>query len=64
MIPQQQDTEAKKQSAVYVQTPDGKEIDVPTDHSLNDANSSEDGRQTAEHTPTKSSGEVTSGEGG
>ena len=64
MKPQQQDEAAKKESAVYVQTPEGKEINVPTDHSLSDARSSEAGRQTAENTPTKSSGEVTSGEAG
>lgn len=64
MKPQQQDTETKKESAVYVQTPDGKEVNVPTDHSVSDAGGDEAGRQTAERTPTKSSGEVTSGEDG
>lgn len=64
MKPQQQDTEARKQSAVYVQTPDGKEMNVPTEHSLSDVESSEAGGQTAEQTPTESSGEVTSGEAG
>lgn len=61
-IPQQQNTEARKQSAVYVQTPDGEQINVKTDHSLGEAKNEEDAKQTAENTPTKSSGEVTSGE--
>lgn len=62
MKPQQQDTEAKKESAVYVQKPDGEELNIKTDHTLSKSGDSEAGRQTAEHTPTKSSSEVTSGE--
>lgn len=65
MKPQQQDTEAKKESAVFVQTPEGQTINVQTDHSLPEAAAKEeDADQTAENTPTKSSGEVTSGEAG
>lgn len=65
MKPQQQDTEARKESAVYVQTPDGKEIDVPTDHSLSNAAPREEkADQSAENTPTKRSEEVKSGEAG
>ena len=63
MKPQQQNTEAKKESAVYVQTPDGQQRNVQTDHPVKEGNS-ESGRQTADKTPTKSSSEVTSGEDG
>ena len=62
MKPQQQNTEAKEESAVYVQMPNGEQVNVPTDHKLSDAKNDEAGRQTAENVPTKSSGEVTSGE--
>jgi hypothetical protein len=63
MKPQQQDTEAKKESAVFVQTPDGKIINVDTDHSLPEAPAkAEQADQTAKNTPTQSSSEVTSGE--
>lgn len=64
MKPQQQDTDAKKESAVYVQTPEGKEVNVETDQPLPQDGGSEAGRQTAENIPTQSSSEVTSGEGG
>lgn len=64
MKPQQQDTEARKESAVYVQTPEGETVNVKTNAALSDAPSEEDAAQTAENTPTKSSGEVTSGEAG
>lgn len=64
MKPQQQDTEAKKQSAVYVQTPEGETINIKTDHSLPESGTEEGSDQSAENTPTKSSGEVTSGEAG
>ncbi|HVF97458.1 MAG TPA: hypothetical protein VM871_09065 [Flavisolibacter sp.] len=65
MKPQQQDTEAKKESAVYVQTPDGETINVQTDHSLsNAASTGKESKQTAEQTPTKASGEVKDGEAG
>jgi hypothetical protein len=62
MKPHQQDTEAKKESAVYVQTPDGKELNVQTNHPVTIAGDDEAGRQTADKTPTQSSGEVTNGE--
>ena len=62
MKPQQQDTNAKKESAVFVQTPEGETINVKTDHSLPASRTEEEAGQTAENTPTKSSGEVTSGE--
>ena len=62
MKPQQQDTNAKKESAVFVQTPEGETINVKTDHSLPASSSEEDSDQTADNTPTKSSSEVTSGE--
>lgn len=61
MKPQQQDLEAKKESGVYVQTPEGEQINVKKDSSANNENKIE-GAQTAENTPTKSSSEVTSGE--
>ena len=63
MKPQQQDTEAKKESAVYVQTPEGETINVQTDHSLGDAGKDEkSSSQSAENTPTEASEEVTSGD--
>ncbi|HEY0042238.1 MAG TPA: hypothetical protein VGB71_16315 [Flavisolibacter sp.] len=63
MKPQQQDTEAKKQSAVFVQTPEGETVNVQTDHSLPEAAEREEkADQTADNTPTQSSSEVTSGE--
>lgn len=62
-MPQQQDTEAKKESHVYVQKPDGEEINITK--SREQVNQSpEDARQTAANTPTKASGEVTDGEAG
>jgi hypothetical protein len=64
MKPQQQDTEAKKESAVYVQTPEGETINIKTDPSLSEARQEGNAAQTAENTPTKSSSEVTSGEAG
>ena len=62
MKPQQQDTEARKESAVYVQTPEGEQINIKTDHSLGQTGTEEESDQTAENTPTKASSEVTSGE--
>lgn len=62
MKPQQQDTEAKKESAVFVQTPEGQTQNIKTDHSLPAADSDEEADQTAENTPTTHSSEVTSGE--
>ena len=62
-MPQQQDTEAKKDSHVYVQKPDGEEINITK--SQEQVNQSpEDARQTAANIPTKASGEVTDGEAG
>jgi hypothetical protein len=62
MKPQQQDTEAKKDSAVFVQTPEGETINIKTDHSLPAGGTEKEADQTADNTPTKSSSEVTSGE--
>ncbi|HEX8315883.1 MAG TPA: hypothetical protein VF609_12870 [Flavisolibacter sp.] len=63
MKPQQQDTEARKESAVFVQTPEGETHNVKTDHSLPEAaNREEKADQTADNTPTQASGEVTNGE--
>jgi hypothetical protein len=62
MKPQQQDTNAKKESAVFVQTPEGEIINVKTDHSLPESRTEEEADQTADNTPTQSSSEVTSGE--
>ncbi len=62
MKPQQQDTEAKKESAVFVQTPEGETKNIKTDHSLPVAETDEEADQTAENTPTTHSSEVTSGE--
>lgn len=64
MKPQQQNTEAKKESAVYVQKPDGEQVNVRTDVEASGAKNDEAARQTAENVPTKSSGEVTNGEDG
>ena len=63
MIPQQQDMEAKKESHVYVQKPDGEEINIEKTQEAAGENP-EDAKQTAENTPTKASGEVTDGEAG
>ncbi|GAA4748384.1 hypothetical protein [Flavisolibacter ginsenosidimutans] len=63
MKPQQQNTDAKKESAVYVQTPDGGQRNIPTDQPVKEGDS-ESGRQTVDKTPTQSSSEVTSGEDG
>jgi len=63
MKPQQQDTEAKKESAVFVQTPEGDTINVQTDHSLSDAGKEENtGKEKMENTGMKASEEVTSGD--
>ena len=63
MKPQQQDTEAKKESAVFVQTPEGETINIPSDHQLKDAGKDEkSSKQSAENTPTTASEEVTSGD--
>ena len=63
MKPQQQDAEAKKQSAVFVQTPEGETVNIKTDHSLPEAaEREEEADQTADNTATQASGEVTNGE--
>ncbi len=63
MKPPQQDNEAKKESDVYVQKPDGEEVmmNKSPGHS---GQSPEDAKQTADNIPTKASGEVTDGEDG
>ncbi|MDB5209084.1 MAG: hypothetical protein JWR72_4159 [Flavisolibacter sp.] len=63
MIPQQQDMQAKKESHVYVQKPDGEEINIEKSQEAVSENP-ESAKQTAENTPTKASGEVTDGEAG
>jgi hypothetical protein len=63
MKPQQQNTDTKGRSHVYVQTPDGEEINIPagSEQELEGVpDSAMD--QTAENTPTTHSKEVTSGE--
>lgn len=63
MKPQQQNTEATNTSHVYVQKPDGEQINVPApDPSTLAGKKDEDMDQTAENTPTTHSHEVTSGE--
>ncbi len=63
MKPQQQDTEAKKESHVYVQKPDGEEVAIEKSQAHANENP-EAAKQTAENTPTKASEEVTDGEAG
>ena len=63
MKPQQQNTDVKGTSHVYVQTPDGKEINIPAGDAVQTTGKKEeDLSQTAENTPTTHSSEVTSGE--
>lgn len=63
MKPQQQDTDAKKQSHVFVQQPDGEQINIPMREPESPAKNVDAAKsQTAENTPTTHSGEVTSGE--
>lgn len=64
MTPQQQNTEAQKESHVYVQQPDGQELNIKTAHPQGMEAPPEEATQTAENTPTQASGEVTSGEAG
>ncbi len=63
MKPQQQNTDLKGNSHVYVQKPDGEEINIPA-RSPNELAGKKDEHmdQTAENTPTTHSNEVTSGE--
>ena len=63
MKPQQQNTDVIGKSHVYVQKPDGEELNIPAG-SPNELSGKrdEDLAQTADHTPTTHSKEVTSGE--
>lgn len=65
MKPQQQNTDVKGHSHVYVQKPDGKQINVPAPdpETLQDVPDNEMA-QTADKTPTTHSEEVRSGEAG
>ena len=62
MKPQQQNTDAKEQSHVYVQKPDGDVLNVPASAPEAAAEKEEGGSQTASNTPTTHSHEVTDGE--
>jgi hypothetical protein len=63
MKPQQQNTDIKGNSHVYVQKPDGEELNIPAaDPKELEGVRDEDMDQTAENTPTTHSHEVTSGE--
>jgi hypothetical protein len=63
MKPQQQNTDVKGTSHVYVQQPDGEQINVPAKDPAELAGvKDEDVDQTAANTPTTHSHEVTSGE--
>lgn len=63
MKPQQQNTDVKGKSHVYVQKPDGEELNIPAGNPHELAGKrDEDQSQTADHTPTTHSKEVTSGE--
>lgn len=63
MKPQQQNMDTKGRSHVYVQTPDGEEINIPA-RSEKELEGVPDAAmdQTAENTPTTHSKEVTNGE--
>jgi len=63
MKPQQQNTDVKGKSHVYVQKPDGEQINIPTtpERQLQGVRD-KDERQTAEQTPTTHSKEVNDGE--
>lgn len=65
MKPQQQNTDVKGTSHVYVQKPDGEQINIPAPgtEELKELPEHEQ-RQTAENTPSTYSREVKSGEGG
>ena len=63
MKPQQQNTDVKGRSHVYVQKPDGEEMNIPAGSPKELAGKKdEDMDQTADHTPSTFSKEVTSGE--
>lgn len=60
---QQQNTDANNKSHVYVQKPDGEEITLPPGNlSEGPGAKGDEGKQTAEATPTTHSKEVTDGE--
>ena len=59
----QQNTDNQGQSHVYVQKPDGEELNIPAGNPQELAGKrDEEQSQTADHTPTTHSGEVVSGE--
>jgi len=63
MKPQQQNTDIKGESHVYVQKPDGEVINVQESNTSSSEGKTEEGnRQTAPQTPTTHSSEVTDGE--
>lgn len=63
MKPQQQNTDVKGHSSVFVQKPDGEQINIPSGSAREAAKRPEaDADQTAKHTPTTHSKEVTDGE--
>ena len=65
MKPQQQNTDVKGQSHVFVQKPDGEVINVPSSPSQELSGVQDEATdQTAKHTPTTHSKEVKDGEDG
>lgn len=63
MKPQQQNTDVKGSSHVYVQKPDGEQLNIPAPNPEELAGvPDKDMRQTADQTPTTYSSEVQSGE--
>ena len=63
MKPQQQNTDVKGRSHVYVEKPDGEQVNVPARSPQELAGQKdEEMSQTADNTPTTHSQEVTSGE--
>lgn len=62
MKPQQQNTDVKGQSHVFVEKPDGETMNVPAGPPEEMAGKDEKADQTAENTPTTHSHEVTTGE--
>lgn len=65
MEPQQQNADLQGKSHVYVQEPDGEEINIPAGDPKELAGKRDEAfSQTADHTPTTHSKEVTSGEDG
>ena len=64
MKPQQQNTDVKGRSNVYVQKPDGEQINIKSGKSNRKEREPEKAKQTAENVPTKSSSEVKDGEDG